>query len=199
VVLAAVAGLAVAAPAHAAYIVGSIAIGGTASPVQISGPNNNDWSTADGAAGFTGVTTGSASGDFAGVPSGTSVTTFSNFNWNPSSTPVSPLWSFTYAGLTYSFTLNTVTLNTQFQIPGGGGSFVNVSGTGFATITGGTSDFQPTFGQFTFTGTDSGGGTFGFSANTTVTGQPIPEPATMTLIGTGLAAAATAIRRRRKV
>src|SRR4051812_22380281 len=73
--------------AQAVPITGQVTIAGTATL------NNMNLNQATAATAFSGVTViNPTSGSFAGSQ-GTAVT-FNPFSWSPSSTPVSPLWSF---------------------------------------------------------------------------------------------------------
>jgi hypothetical protein len=125
---------------------------------------------------FSSVTVGGApSGGYGGVATGTPVT-WNPFGWNPTTTPVSPLWTM-LAGA-YTFTLNTITVATQNN------TFLNLSGTGIATAPG----FDPTGGSWTFTISNSTGGSspnFQFTfANSQVT---VPDGGvTAMLLGSAL-------------
>lgn len=85
--------------------------------------------------------------------------TFTPFTFSPvtASTPF-VLWTFTIGVNTYSFKVNSLVVATQNS------TFLNVIGTGIASITG----FTDTSGIFSITDTGSGGPTFTFGANTTV-------------------------------
>jgi len=107
-----------------------------------------------------------ATGDFSAV--GPSATLF-DFTFNPS-TVVAPLWQ---AGI-FSFTLSSITIDTQndntLSLVGSG----MISGTGFAD----------TYGSWNFTGNPlSSSGNFVFSAGTVAA---IPEPEIYAMMGIGL-------------
>ena len=157
--------------------------------IDMSGTANLDSTllgSATKATSFTAVTVG-------GVPTGAYVGTFGDsvawngFGWNPPTTPVNPLWSFTDAGtgFTYSFNLATVGVVSQDN------SFLNILGTGSLTITGAGSPYDTTDGQWSFTISNPGGGShanFAFTFANSQTGATVPDGGmTVILLGTGLA------------
>jgi protein with PEP-CTERM/exosortase system signal len=110
------------------------------------------------------VTQSGASGDYAVVPAGVS-TTMTNFSFTGNNTltptltaPVTPQWTFTYLGTTYSFDLTVLT--SAFS---SGGS-ISESGTGTAHING-----QSAFATWSLDGT---GRNFHFSASVHTTAIP---------------------------
>lgn len=125
------------------------------------------------------ATVSSASGSYAGVTTGTPVN-WSNFSWNPASTPVNDLWSFSFSGKNYSFDLNTITSVNRI-----GSSDLIIKGLGTVDITG--YDSTPAKWSFSITDTSegaSGSFTFGFSDSNTAT--PTPDGgATAMLLGAG--------------
>src|SRR4029077_19193789 len=86
-------------------ITGGISLGGGYTT------NSGNLNTATPFTSFTGVFVTSVSGSYASVPTGMSspAVTQTPFSFNPFSSPVTPLWTFMFAGNTYSFDLLTVT------------------------------------------------------------------------------------------
>ena len=119
------------------------------------------------------VTTSSASGSYVGLGGDTNICL--PFFWNPPSTPVSNLWSFTVGPTTYSFDLASLTV-TNGNI--GPMSFLDLSATGTARITG----FDPTPANWSLTAVTAGNSTFSFNSSIVA----IPEPSAVVLVGTGL-------------
>ena len=179
--------------AEAVPITGGIAFGGDASP------NTGDWDTATavdfGNASPNAVVTGGISGSYVGIVPFVQTATFSDFTFDPAllPNPVSPLWTFTAPnGLTYSFTLTSVVEQLT-----GDNDDLTLAGNGDLSITGPGSQFDPTPGEWDFTGQESGQGVFSFSASNAAE-TVIPEPATMLLLGAGLAASARMARRHQR-
>ncbi|HNZ76851.1 MAG TPA: VPDSG-CTERM sorting domain-containing protein [Verrucomicrobiota bacterium] len=137
----AVAAFGLAISAHAVKITGEINMAGSVTL-------DSSWlGTANGVTGFGPVVVGVApTGDFAGT-AGASVS-WSTFSWNPPSTPVIPLWTFTSGPLTYSFDLLSLSVAQQDN------SFLNLIGWGTLKITG----FEDTVGTWSFTIPNAGGG-----------------------------------------
>ena len=142
---------------------------------------DNTLGLANGATGFTLVSVvNTPDGAFTGT-AGSGVT-FNPFAWNPSSAPVTPLWKFTSAGSLYSFNLASL------SVVGQSSSFLNLTGVGTLTISGGT--YDPTPGNWSFTITSSTGGSapnfeFGFVSSTSA----VPDGgSTVALLGCALVA-----------
>jgi VPDSG-CTERM motif len=178
--LAAVIGLVAVTSVQAIPIAGEIDMSGTANL------NSTLLGSATKASSFGAVSVG-------GVPTGSYVGTlgdsvnWNGFGWNPATTPVNPLWSFTDAGtgFTYSFNLATVGVVSQDN------SFLNLLGTGTLTITGAGSPYDTTDGQWSFTISNPGGGAhanFSFTFANSQTGAGVPDGGmTVILLGTALA------------
>lgn len=163
---------------HAASINGAISFSGGAT---LDGP----LATASGFTGFEGigsatgpvVLAGSMTGDYSSVAAGTSAT-FDAFTFNPSPSSATPLWSFTDGGLTYSFSITSVTVDEQTPF------FLNLSGNGIASITG----FTDTPATWSITDTGNGATpiiTFG-NADLVSPVKTVPEPTTAGLMLVGL-------------
>lgn len=130
---------------------------------------------------FSGVTVfnnppATPTGSYAGT-GGASVT-MNSFSFNPFVAPVPNLWSFAFGGLTYTFNLTSIT-----SIAQPGDNTLGVVGMGTAMITGGTSTYTPTAGQFFISTQGSNRTTFIFSSTT----QSLPEGGSaLALLGIGL-------------
>lgn len=150
--------------ASAVPINGAIGFGGLFNPT-----GGTDLSDATGLEfGFAFVS--AASGDF--VPTVGETATFSPFDFNPSSTPVTPLWS--VLGGAYTFDLNDVFVTAQTS------TALNLSGSGVLMAVG----FDDTPGVWTFSG-DALGGTF-FTFSSISGSTAVAEPGTALLLGLGL-------------
>lgn len=140
-------------------------------------------STANSFTSFSNVVVQSGSGTWAGVPMNTPAT-FNAFTFNPPSN-VTPLWSFTLGGITY--TLNALGSTMTFVREPGIIPALDVTGTGWIYA---SSGYDPTEGAYKITA-NQGQTTFSFSASSVT----VPEPGTLLLLGFGLLGLAGARRK----
>jgi len=168
-------------------------LGLSSSAIQISGKvdmvgtlnlNDSSLATADSITAFGPATViPTPNGAFIGTAG--SAVTFTPFSWNPSSTPVIPLWTFTSGGWTYDFVLNNISFVSQNS------NFLNLAGNGVLDIDGLGSPYEDTPGSWTFTVTSAGPDVdfrFGFVSSTAASpGQEVPDAgSTVALLGAAL-------------
>ncbi len=154
--------------------------------------------TASVSAGITTVTPSSPmtvvadTGDYAGT--GGSSVTVSPFQFNAGGNlvaPVTPEWTFTLAGITYSFNLQALT---SAKINSGSPSSIAVSGVGTATMTG----KDATAASWSFSGTGTSGFTFDIaSMQTSALGRDTVPDGGATAMLLGLATVGFAVARRK--
>jgi hypothetical protein len=117
----------------------------------------------------------SVDGQYTGIPvllqPGTPSVTFGTIIFDPQTTPISPLWSFSYEGVDYSFEAKSMIISARSE------NTISLAGTGIASIEG----FTDSPGTWLLT-VNSAGTTGSFSASTTA----VPEPLTLILLGSGL-------------
>jgi hypothetical protein len=128
-------------------------------------------------------TTLSGTADYAVVPFGVS-TTFTDFSFTGDgitallSSPITPLWTFSSGGITYSFDLLSLTNGHTEMTPQGVGAMA-FSGTGTVHATG----FSDTPASWSLQGSGQG---FDFTLSSSTTAA-IPEGGMMSLLGLGFA------------
>lgn len=160
--------------------------------IQFSGGSTNDTTsllTSSKMLGFTGTGLAATpvvqygdSGSYFGVPSGQPVA-FNSFDFSLGVGPIpsTTLWSFTYGGDVYSFAANAITTLSQRSLilAGGAGEedFLNIKGTGIASILG--SNLNPTPGTFSITESGPPGATTAFNFSEIIV---VPEPSTLALL-----------------
>lgn len=109
-------------------------------------------------------------GAFAGTTGSAPI--FAPVSWDSASTAVTPLWSFTSGGWTYSFTLTNLSFAHQDA------NFINITGYGILRITGTGSPYDPTPAKWAFTTTSVGPSPslrFGFASSTSTTLDLVPR------------------------
>lgn len=173
--------------ANAIPITGSLSMGGE---VILNGPLD----TATAFTAFNGVQIvplPAPTGSYAGLATGVlGPVTYTPFQFNPMApSPVNPLWTFTQAGLTYTFRLDTVSVAGQSPF------FLNLLGTGAANITG----MDETAGRWSFTIDNPDGAStpkfdFNFISTTRVSRTP-DGGMTLALLGMALMGVEGARRR----
>ncbi len=127
---------------------------------------------------------GLPSGAYAGVPGGTAATFSAPFDFASPTLPFM-LWTFNSGSETFTFQVNTVTVDQQIA-----GVFINIGGTGTGTITG----YSPTPEGWTITGTSVNPGALTVTIGNSVIATP--EPSTVALIALGVSALGLALRRK---
>jgi len=139
--------------------------------------NSPNLATATAFTSFDTIVVNATHGSYNVVPAnGTVAAAFTPFTFNPATVPAPSLWSFTFNGLTYTFTATTETS----QYLGGVLNSWNIGGTGFASITG----FANTPGTWTLTATQTGA-SFTFASTAGV--GPVPDNGTtLILLGAAL-------------
>jgi hypothetical protein len=173
----------------ASFISGSIGFNGT--PV-VDNPSNFAASTTITSYTDTTVAGGSMSGAYAGILATTPVTFAAPLQYNPAVVPAGNLWSFSSAGLIYSFDPSTM-VSAYTAIT----NTWSVAGAGTASISGG--DFLATPGTYTLTLTNTGAA-FSFAATTSVVPPGVPDGGvTAILLGFGFVAMGLLGRRIRKI
>lgn len=162
---------------HAAFISGTVDFIGTTA-IDGTGPL-----TATAFTSFSGVTVDFGTGSYAGTVGDTA--TIKPFSFNPPSSPMTGLWSFSSGGTTYSFDLQTLVKDSQgvpADAPGLG--VIRVSGTGIAHATG-LSDTPASFVLHASGGLADLELAFGASATAIPPGVP-DTGATLSLLSCGL-------------
>jgi hypothetical protein len=180
ILLGAASAMVLAQATQATPITGVIDISGTATL-------NNPLGSATAISSYTDlfINSGAQTGAFAPVDAGPhgDTVTMAAFGWNPvTGLPADPLWTFSDpgTGFTYSFDLNSLTVQTQ------NANFLNITGQGSLSIVGAGSPYTTTAGTWSFTISSTAGGpkadnfSFGFDSET----SSVPDGgATVALLG----------------
>jgi len=124
---------------------------------------------------FNGAFVATGDGIYAGIPAPFSTpATFTDFQFSPlAPDPVDPLWTVSFGGIDYSFSLENVSVDFQ------DGNQLNLSGSGILSATG----FDDTAGTWEFSGNTAGVILFSFSSITAATAS---EPGMLLLLAMGL-------------
>jgi hypothetical protein len=171
----------------AAPISGSISFFGSATASGSSGPGSttidfgSNWDFLTGTGIYTSILflTPTAFTDFSFTGDGLSA------SLGPVPPTVSPLWSLTYSGNTYTFDLLSLT---SAHVDAGSMAF---TGSGLLHATG----YDDTAATFGLTGS---GNNYVFTLSFTTNAASVPEPSSAALVGVGLALSAAAIYYRRR-
>ena len=157
-------------------ITGTINFSGGVFGVDASNNNVSDWNNAVGLKFSPGATQRlnqdvSQTGTYAPLDGLSTTVDFSNFTFKPalSPSPVSPLWTITNAGVTYSFKLSSVAIQSQ------GSSFLNLAGQGILSATG----YTDTTGEWTFAGPGIASGSPAKFNFTSAGSAAVPVPAAL--------------------
>lgn len=171
------------------FITGGVSFGGTWAPTGGTGIADATGVNIIGDSAVVNCAfTSTCTGSYAGV-TGLFAATYNDFSFNPLGGGITPLWTFTFGGLVYSFDLESVNVVTQDS------EFLTLDGTGTLFITDGLNDvYSPTIGRWTFSG-DSAGATIAFSSTT----NAVSEPGTLGLLAFGIFAAGAIARRKQKL
>ncbi len=176
-------GLFTSSAALAIPITGQILFTGEANLVNNVGPGSPGGATSANAdfidfANPVDVSQNASTGSYSGF-NGSTDATFTDFSFGDVGTVgpkvVTPLWTVVFGGVTYSFNLTSITLNTLV------GSQRNIEGNGIATISGGIYDASP--GHWTLSTSGDGVTAITFSSASTA----VPEGgSSLALLGVGL-------------
>ncbi len=129
--------------------------------------------------------TDGGTGSYAPINSVSRPVTFMDFTFSPSlsPSPLNPLWSFTYAGITYSFVMDSVDVGSPRS-----SSLLTLLGRGTLFVTG----FDPTPGIWEFTSGETRSAFIKFTSESSA----LPEPGSLALLGLGLLGFGLARRRK---